>query len=181
MKERKGLVLNVGISSMILIFLALVLSVFGLLSVRASVNEWKLAKKTGESVVEYYDADAKAEYTRCLMGAFVEETDLEKLEECLVGLQAGRYEGITDLENVKVQIKENSTYVENENGENKPLQIGTISYDIFIKEGSRLEVELELYNNRTLQIAKWKMVKDSNLVLELEEGTELWDGVVITE
>ena len=46
MKERKGLLLSVGTPSILLVLLVFVLSVFALLSIRASANEQKLADKT---------------------------------------------------------------------------------------------------------------------------------------
>lgn len=60
MEEKKGLSINVGASSIILILLVLSLSVFAVLSIKASNNEYKLAMKTARSVQEYYEADARA-------------------------------------------------------------------------------------------------------------------------
>lgn len=60
MEEKKGLSINVGASSIILILLVLSLSIFAALSIKASNNEYKLAGKTAQSVQEYYEADARA-------------------------------------------------------------------------------------------------------------------------
>ena len=49
MKERKGLVFNVGTPSILVILLVFVLCVFALMSIQASNNEKKLADKTGAS------------------------------------------------------------------------------------------------------------------------------------
>ena len=65
MKENKGLIINVGTSSVALILLVFALSRFAILSIRASNSEVQLAKKTGESVQEYSIAESIFRSTIC--------------------------------------------------------------------------------------------------------------------
>lgn len=78
MKENKGLVMNVGTSSVILILLVFALSVFALLSIRASNSELQLTEKTGESIQEYYQADKEAQYALCYIKKIVEDFKVEE-------------------------------------------------------------------------------------------------------
>ena len=47
---------NIGMSSLILIFIVLCLTVFGLLSLSSAGSDWKLARKNAEAVRGYYKA-----------------------------------------------------------------------------------------------------------------------------
>lgn len=60
MNKGKGLHLNIGAASIILIMLVFALCTFAALSIKASNSEYKLAEKTARSVREYYEAEAEA-------------------------------------------------------------------------------------------------------------------------
>ena len=51
---------NIGTSSLILIFIVLCLTIFGLLSLSSAGSDWKLARKNAEAVRGYYKADGQA-------------------------------------------------------------------------------------------------------------------------
>lgn len=50
---------NIGTSSLILIFIILCLTIFGLLSLSSAGSDWRLAQKNAESVKGYYEADGQ--------------------------------------------------------------------------------------------------------------------------
>ena len=50
---------NIGTSSLILIFIILCLTIFGLLSLSSAGSDWRLAQKNAESVKGYYEADSQ--------------------------------------------------------------------------------------------------------------------------
>ena len=51
---------NIGTSSLILIFIILCLTIFGLLSLSSAGSDWNLAQKNAQSIKGYYEADGKA-------------------------------------------------------------------------------------------------------------------------
>lgn len=60
MRKHNELHLNIGAASIILIMLVFALCTFATLSIKASNNEYKLAKKTAQAVKEYYQAEREA-------------------------------------------------------------------------------------------------------------------------
>lgn len=173
MKENKELVFNVGTPSILLILLVFVLSTFAILSIQASDSEWKLAEKTGESVKTYYAADEKAEYVLCYVDAILQNTDAEYLEDGLVGMEGNAAKDIEGLENLKVNIKDRVVFEEK-----KKNEIAEVAYDIVVKEGTKLQVELQLFSDRSYDITSWKIKQEELGVYDLEDNIELWDGNV---
>ena len=53
---------NIGLSSLILIFIVLCLSTFGLLSLSSARGDLELAERGAEAVKAYYEADSKGQY-----------------------------------------------------------------------------------------------------------------------
>lgn len=51
--------INIGTSSLVLIFIVLCLATFGLLSLSNAKGDWNLANKNAEAVRNYYQADAE--------------------------------------------------------------------------------------------------------------------------
>ena len=173
MKENKELVFNVGTPSILLILLVFVLSTFAILSIQASDSEWKLAEKTGESVKTYYAADEKAEYVLCYVDAILQNTDAEYLEDGLVGMEGNAAKDIEGLENLKVNIKDRVVFEEK-----KKNEIAEVAYDIVVKEGTKLQVELQLFSDRSYDITSWKIKQEELGVYDLEDNIELLDGNV---
>lgn len=60
MRKHNELHLNIGAASIILVMLVFALCTFATLSIKASNNEYKLAKKTAQAVKEYYQAEREA-------------------------------------------------------------------------------------------------------------------------
>ena len=50
---------NIGASSLILIFIVLCMATFGLLSLSSAQGDLKLAGRNGEAVQAYYEADSR--------------------------------------------------------------------------------------------------------------------------
>lgn len=176
MKENKGLVMNVGTSSVILILLVFALSVFALLSIRASNSELQLTEKTGESIQEYYQADKDAQYALCYIKKIVADFKVEELEGKLGSLKDVKDKGLANLLDITLHLQKDVIFT----GKQKD-RLGTIEYVIYMEEGKRLEVSLALQGDRSLLVEKWCMVKEPWTEEEFGQDAELWDGMVITE
>lgn len=167
-KENKGLILNVGTPSILLILLVFVMAVFGMLSVRASGSECALAQKTGDSVQEYYKADQKAEYVLAYVDSVLSKGEIDQLQKSLQKKELpDRIAG--SVEKIQTNLKKGAVMGEAEN-------IGTVFYTVPVRKDVSLEVELDLYGDKTYRIRSWKM---SEGVWEGDAfGTtvELWDG-----
>lgn len=176
MKENKGLVINVGTSSVVLILLVFALSVFALLSIRASNSELQLAKRTGESVQEYYEADRIAEYALCYIKQIVGNSKIEDLAKNLQNVNTSGQKELDNLQNVELVLNDNVVFTGN-----KKDKLGTIEYSVFVGEKKHLEVSLGLYGDRSFSIETWRMVKEAEEFEELGQDVQLWDGIVTTE
>ena len=111
---------NIGTSSLILIFIILCLTIFGLLSLSSAGSDWKLAQKNAQSIQGYYEADSKAvEFAAMVEG---------NLAEC---------SQISDEEEYLKLVKEKL-------GEFYQEEAGTVGTDIEMLYGQMLHVELEL-------------------------------------
>lgn len=60
MRERDRGVINIGTTSLVLIFAVLALVTFALLSYSSADAQWKLAQKLADRTTAYYEAEAKA-------------------------------------------------------------------------------------------------------------------------
>ena len=178
MREKKGFLFNVGIPSILMILLTFILAMFALLSMKASASEQRLAEKTGQSVQEYYEADQKAEYALCYIDAVLDTIELPYLEETLVGMEASKDTMLADLDGMSVKLVKNGAF-----SEGKARKIGTVSFFVPMTEKSRLQVAFAIYSDRSYRVTRWNTETDETKVnmYELEDGVELWDGVVDVE
>lgn len=176
MKENKGLIINVGTPSVVLILLVFALSVFALLSIRASGSEEQLTERTGESVQEYYKADTAAEYALCYIDEVVKNSKMEELEKNLKNIDISAKEELSGLQDVALHLDENVIFTGK-----KDDKLGDIEYAILIEEGKRLKVNLALYGDRSVSVKEWRMVKDAQDTEEIQQDIELWDGSVTVE
>lgn len=180
MNEKKGFVFNVGTPSILVIVLTFVLTLFALLSIRASNSEQNLSDKTASSVQEYYTADQKAVYTLAYFDSILEHTDIAYVEQTMIGLEAGKDDRIRGLENTKVVLDDHASFVVGTEG--KRRKIGTVSFAYPVRKGARLDVCLKLYNDRSYEITQWSVTQKKADLQQLEDsGTTLWDGVVTEE
>lgn len=180
MEEKKGFVFNIGTPSILVILLTFVLCTFALFSIRASSSERKLSEKTGRSVQEYYLADKKAVHALAYIEAVLETSEVQYLEETLVGAEAGKEESIAGISDVKVNLEEHASFVMGTEGSRR--RIGQVSYSYPVREGVDLQVALEIYNDRSYVITQWSTTQAASDILDLEDGGfELWDGNVTAE
>lgn len=171
MKEKKGFVLNVGTASILLIVLVFALSIFSVLSIQASNNEWKLAQKTGDAVQKYYKADQQAEYMLYLVEVVLHSTNIEQLENGIKNIEKTKGKSLKGLNNVNLELDKEADFSE------KEKEIGTLTYSIEEQKNSSLEVELTIFSNKKYKIKKWKTVREAWEQDDFEEGAELWDGM----
>ena len=116
--------MNIGISSLILIFIVLCLVTFGLLSLSSARNDLILAERNGDAVKEYYRADSEGEKFIAMA-----EDRLKKI---------AAESGANDLSEVPAaRLKE-------ELGEFYDEGEHTIRTDISMERGQALHVELDI-------------------------------------
>lgn len=161
MKEEKGYRFNIGGASIVLILVVLALSVFALLSVRASFHERRLAQKTAEAAAAYYAADGTAEE--------------------IYGAAVGLLDGITEEDDRKEALSE--LFLKDGRAYNVVFEEDGIHYEVPVTEFSKLVVELK-YSMKSgpergtgLQVAAWKLVNEEQGDYG-EAEIEIWDGEV---
>lgn len=143
---------NIGTSSLILIFIVLCLTIFGLLSLSSAGSEWNLAKKNMESVKGYYEADSMA----VEFAAMVEEA----LSQCGADASDAQY-----AQFVREHLGE--FYREDEN---------TVETDVEMPYGQRLHVTLALdrRENAGYQILTWNVYHSEDY--EIDRSMPVWTG-----
>lgn len=116
--------MNIGISSLILIFIVLCLVTFGLLSLSSARNDLALAERNAEAVREYYRADAEGERFIAMADGLLMQIAAETGGNDLSSVPIGRFkEGMGDY------------YDEEEH---------MIRTDISMERGQALHVELAI-------------------------------------
>ncbi len=150
--------INVGGTSIIVIWLVIILTTFGVLSTRTSYHELKLSEKTVANIQEYYIADSKA--AEMLM----------ELNELLFQQQwNGTNEHLNELLILNKKMGEKNTV---------SLQDGIIIYEVTMNSASTIKVEVfpEIRDSQPyLSVLSWKMVTQEQG--EYNSGEiEIWDG-----
>lgn len=153
MNERSsGGRVNIGTSSLILIFIILCLTIFGLLSLSSAESDWKLAQKNAEAVKGYYEADSKAvEFTAMVEGV---------LSECSREADDEAY-----LQMVKKEL--GSFYQE---------ETGTVQADIRMPYDQMLHVELEINREEEAgyEILAWNVCHFVDY--DIDRSMPVWTG-----
>ncbi len=144
--------MGIGTSSLILIFIILCLTIFGLLSLSSAASDWKLARKNAESVKGYYEADSRAvEFV-----AMVEEA----LSRCSQAADEEEYRRL-----VKEEL--GSFYQE---------ETGIVQTDIEMLYGQMLHIELKTNRKEETgyEILAWKVYHfvDYNI----DKSIPVWTG-----
>lgn len=144
---------NIGTSSLILIFIILCLTIFGLLSLSSAGSDWRLAQKNAESIKGYYEADSKGvEFV-----AMVEET----LARC--------GETAADDEEYQSLVKEElgSFYQEETN---------IAQTEIEMPYGQMLHIELEISREEEAgyRILNWNVYHSVDY--EIDKSMPVWTG-----
>lgn len=142
MKKEVKVKWNVGMSLVILVIVIFTLSVFAVLSVKASNSDLVLAKKTREDMQSYYKADMEAE--RLLM----------QIDQVLKNY----YDDLSGLA-LKVQLQERIGDMGKVAA--KTDKIGKITYRVSINTYAELEVaidyDIEPDREKYYNITKWKI------------------------
>ncbi len=143
---------NIGTSSLILIFIILCLTIFGLLSLSSAGSDWNLARKNAQSVKGYYEADGQAvEFT-----AMVEE----QLGECL---------NISSSEEAYLHL------VKERLGEYYHEETNTIETDLDMLYGQKLHVALEpCREEKGYRILAWNVYQSEDY--EIDRSMPVWSG-----
>lgn len=144
--------INIGTSSLILIFIILCLTVFGLLSLSSAGSDWRLAQKNAESVRGYYEADSQAvEFV-----AMVEEA-------------LSRSSQAAGDEEYRQLVKE-------ELGSFYQEETGVVRTDIKMLYGQMLRIELEIDRKEEAgyRILAWNVYHSVDY--EIDQSIPVWTG-----
>lgn len=143
---------NIGASSLILIFIVLCMATFGLLSLSSAQGELNLARRNAESVKGYYEADNKGQQW------------LKKVDSILKE-EMGRSQ---DSDQCSLGIKDRL-------GDLYDRESGLIATDIPMDRGQSLHIELALMcGEKRYEIKSW-YVYDSG-EYEIDDTIPVWDG-----
>ena len=143
---------NIGVSSLILIFIVLCMATFGLLSLSSAQGDLMLASRNAEAVTGYYEADNKGQQ-------WLKEVDQVLMEE----MGKGR-----DSTQCSLEIKDRL-------GELYDREVGLITTDIPMDRGQSLHIELVLMcGEKRYEIKSWYVYSSEEY--EIDNSMPVWDG-----
>lgn len=154
MKENHSYHMNIGGASILLVLAIFGLTVFAILSLRASYHEVKMAEKTRDSVQTYYEADAKAEEYYAQINQIIgtkESLDYQELLELL-----------GNIENLQI---DETTHI--------------LTYFVDTNYNMALQVQLKLpdqYPGRA-KVHSWKMITSEQGDYSSYNDEVIWDGI----
>lgn len=179
MKENKGMIINVGSASIMLVLLVFILSTFAVLSIKASNHELRLAQKTGISVAEYYDADSKAQKVLAQIDQILNGEDKNQIVSKLKNLKS---EGLKEINVYGEEEKEPIIITDEEPTEDQITKVEGITYKIAMRGEAVLSVSLEVDEKKNAHVSSWKTIPQPmegyNIGFETEN---LWDGRINIE
>lgn len=156
--KKQGYQMNIGGASILLLLVVFAMTVFAVLSMRASYHEVKMAEKTRDSIQSYYNADAKVEDTKMLvakiMGAAMKQTETSPID----------------------YLKRNISEVENlEFDEASDILTCVIPMDYNKNIVTKLQIPNDFVDG-------YEVISQKMIVLEQEDydfgDMEIWDGVI---
>lgn len=152
--DKSGFRMNIGGASIILLLMVFALSVFAILSIRASYNEVSLTKQSRESKLKYFQADTRAEEI------------LQSIDEKLKELFDADTMSVEGLQTALADIPEI----------NEIADLDGISYQVTMDEERSILVELKLHpsQKKRYTIAKWQMVVKEQEGYS-EDTFEIWE------
>ena len=143
---------NIGASSLILIFIVLCRATFGLLSLSSAQGDLKLAGRNGEAVRAYYEADSRGQL-------WLKEVDQVLTEEMGEG---------KDSTQCSLDIKDRL-------GELYDRETGLIYTDIPMDRGQSLRIELALMcGEKHYDIKSWYVYASDEY--EIDNSMPVWGG-----
>lgn len=141
---------NIGTTSLILIFIVLCLSTFGLLSLSNAKGDWNLADKNARAVRMYYEADGQGE-------RFVQMVDR--------ALQETGMQGLTGQDRREALAQKLEGYYQAD---------GTVQTDVGMDFGQALHIELELKEDGGYRIRSWNVYNREDY--EIDNAIPVWTG-----
>ncbi len=163
MRAKQSTGINIGGSSILVIFVLLCLTTFATLSMVSANADYKLALKSAEALEKYYAADAVAEEVLAQVNAVLLSAAVTSQEEYLSKVSIG----LGAIATVPVSFSPTSP------------QSGTAVYTIPLDDIQALTVVLDLaqsISGKQYRIAQWKVQSTAPLLFEEEESLILWNG-----
>ncbi|MEY8339050.1 hypothetical protein AALB16_13705 [Lachnospiraceae bacterium 62-35] len=147
--------MNIGVSSLILIFIVLCLVTFGLLSLSSARNDLVLAERNGEAVREFYRADQEGERFIAMADGRLREAAKGKNVSSLSSAQVG--EALGEYYDKEAEI---------------------IRTDIPMDRGQALRIELEIKPDE--EIGAWLSIQSYYVYnqedYEIDQSMPVWTG-----
>lgn len=156
--KKRGYQMNIGGASILLVLLVFALTVFAILSMKASYQELMRSENTRDSVERYYEADAKSEEAllsvRKIMSETMKQTDM------------------AEIDYLKEYIKNDKTLEFDENSR-------VLTCLVFVDYNKKIEMKLKIADNFSdgYEILSHKLLVTDQGTYEDEE-IEIWDGVI---
>lgn len=152
-RVKKGLNPSVGASSILMIFMVLCLTTFGILSFSTARADLNLTKKNAAAVLSYYDADAKAQ---------------ELLQQI-----SGAARGAKTTAEAKALLAELAKTADLALSQDDEAL--TVGYLIPVGSAQALEVEAELTPGAPLRVTKHKLVTTAQWNGD-DRHLDVWQG-----
>lgn len=147
---------NIGLTSLILIFIILCLATFSLLSLSSARGDQSLALRSAQAVTEYYRADAEGE-------KWLKQADAILQKETVTGSMS------------QEEIKTLAGNVASELGCNIDETTGYISTDISMERGQALHIDLALTGDENrYEVRSWYVYDSGNY--EIDDSMPVWGG-----
>ncbi|MBQ9120145.1 MAG: hypothetical protein IJY09_08870 [Lachnospiraceae bacterium] len=159
--------LNIGAASMLLLMLVLAMTVFAVLSVRASYRELEMAKKNTESVEAYYAADTAAECMYAKVLHIWRELSGQERSALTVAEQLEKVVAEpTFLAKLGVDSDDLRVYAEKE----------TLRCEVVVDYSKTIEMTINI-TEKICDVTGWSLrCKEDGLYTG--EELEIWDGVI---
>lgn len=147
---------NIGLTSLILIFIILCLATFSLLSLSSARGDQSLALRSAQAVTEYYRADAEGE-------KWLKQADAILQKETVTGNMS------------QEEIKTLAGNVASELGCNVDEKTGYISTEISMERGQALHIDLALTGDENrYEVRSWYVYDSGNY--EIDDSMPVWGG-----
>ncbi len=147
---------NIGLTSLILIFIILCLATFSLLSLSSARGDQSLALRSAQAVTEYYRADAQGE---------------KWLKQADAILQKDTTAGTMSQEEIQALAKKTASQL----GCDIDETTGYISTDISMERGQALHIDLALTGDENrYEVRSWYVYDSGNY--EIDDSMPVWGG-----
>ena len=142
MREKRGTVINIGTTSLIMIFAVLALVIFALLSYSSANVEWRMAEKMAERTTVYYEAEQQA---------------AEALEQLALWMDR------LSQEEKQISEQEFESQLQHLSGQSADCKDGLICWQVPVGERQKLEIGLlPLCKGEAIgwQLVQWQLMTE---------------------